>query len=86
MSKAWTVFTRSNAGVMGSNPNRGMDVCVRFFCCVVLYVDTGHATGWSPPKESYRLCIGLRNWKVTKAQQKGCRAINNIVDEMLWMK
>jgi hypothetical protein len=27
-SKAWTVFPRSNAGILGSNPTQGMDVCV----------------------------------------------------------
>jgi hypothetical protein len=26
--KAWTVFARSNAGIMGSNPTQGMDVCM----------------------------------------------------------
>jgi hypothetical protein len=31
-SKAWTVIARSNAGIMDSNPIRGMDVCVRLFC------------------------------------------------------
>jgi hypothetical protein len=25
-SKAWTVFTRSEAGIVGSNPTQGMDV------------------------------------------------------------
>jgi hypothetical protein len=35
-SKAWTVFARSNTGILGSNPTRGMGVCVRLFCvCVV---------------------------------------------------
>jgi hypothetical protein len=27
-SKAWTVFARSNAGIVGSNPIQGMDVCI----------------------------------------------------------
>jgi hypothetical protein len=27
-SKAWTVFFRSNAGLVGSNPIQGMDVCI----------------------------------------------------------
>jgi hypothetical protein len=37
-SKARNVFARSNTGVAGSNPTRGMDVCLRVFCdCVVLY-------------------------------------------------
>jgi hypothetical protein len=31
-SKARTVFARSNTGIVGSNPTRGMDVCVRLFC------------------------------------------------------
>jgi hypothetical protein len=44
--KAWIVFARSNTGIVGSNPTRGMDVCVRLFCAfVVLFVggclDTG---------------------------------------------
>jgi hypothetical protein len=43
-SKAWTVFARSNAGILGSNPTRGMDVCL-FYSVFVL--DSGLATGWS---------------------------------------
>jgi hypothetical protein len=31
-SKACTVFACSNAGIAGSNPTRGMDVCVRLLC------------------------------------------------------
>jgi hypothetical protein len=31
-SKAWTVFTSSEAGIVSSNPTEGMDVCVRLFC------------------------------------------------------
>jgi hypothetical protein len=47
-SKAWTVFARSNTGIVGSNLTHGMDVCVRLFCvCVVLYVGSDPATGWS---------------------------------------
>jgi hypothetical protein len=40
-SKIWTVFARSNAGIVGSNPTQAMDVCV------VLCVGSGLATGWS---------------------------------------
>jgi hypothetical protein len=48
-SKAWTVFARSNTGIVDSNPTRGMDVCVSLLCvCVVLCVGSGLATGWSP--------------------------------------
>jgi hypothetical protein len=41
-----------------------MDVCVRLYCdCAVLCI--GSAFQWADPpsKESYRLCIGLRNLK-----------------------
>jgi hypothetical protein len=45
-SKACTVFARSDAGIVCSNPTQGMDVCVRLFCiCVVLCVGSGIATG-----------------------------------------
>jgi hypothetical protein len=40
-SKALIVFTRSNAGIVGSNPPQGMNVCV------VVYIGTGFATGLS---------------------------------------
>jgi hypothetical protein len=33
-SKAWTVFARPNAGIMGSNPTQGMDVCIVCFYSV----------------------------------------------------
>jgi hypothetical protein len=42
-SKAWTVFDRSNTGIVGSNPTQGMDVCVYS----VFVLDVGLATGWS---------------------------------------
>jgi hypothetical protein len=48
-SKAWTVFALSNAGIVGSIPTQGMDICLCLFCvCVVLCVGSGLATGWSP--------------------------------------
>jgi hypothetical protein len=48
-SKAWTVFTRSNTGVVGLNPTQGIDVCVRLFCvCVVSYAGSGLEMGSSP--------------------------------------
>jgi hypothetical protein len=49
-SKAWTVFASSKAGIVGSNPTQTYwYLCVRLFCvCVVLCVDSGLATSWSP--------------------------------------
>jgi hypothetical protein len=42
-SKAWNAFPRSNAGIVGSNPIQGMDVCVYS----VFVLCSGLATGWS---------------------------------------
>jgi hypothetical protein len=47
--QSWIVFARSNAGIVGSNPTRCLDICVfLFFVCVVLCVGSGLSTGWSP--------------------------------------
>jgi hypothetical protein len=35
-SMAWTVFACSEAGIVGSNPTQGMDVCVRVYSVFVL--------------------------------------------------
>jgi hypothetical protein len=64
-SKTWNVFTHSNNGIVGSNPTRGMVVCVRLSCvCAVLCVGSGLATGWSPIQ---------RNWKSGRRLTKDCR-------------
>jgi hypothetical protein len=54
-SKARNVFDRSNTGIAGSNPNRGMDVCPRFsvLCCFVQVVALRRADPTS--KESCRM-------------------------------
>jgi hypothetical protein len=71
-SKAWTVSARWNTGIVGSNPTRGMDVCVRLLHVrVFLCIGRGVATAHAPSKESYR----QRNWKSGQSQRKGCRAI-----------
>jgi hypothetical protein len=43
-SKAWTVFARSKAGIVGLNPTQVMEVC-----CVysVFLLSSGFAMGWS---------------------------------------
>jgi hypothetical protein len=80
-SKTWTVVARSNAGIVGSNPTQGMDICVGLFCvCVVLCVGSGLVTGWSPVQEV--LPTVYRNKKRKKAgkvQQKYCRSIDGVV-------
>jgi hypothetical protein len=63
-AKASTIFVSSNTGIVGSNPNRGMNVCVRVFCVrVVLCVCIGLATCWSPVQGILPTVHRLRNWK-----------------------
>jgi hypothetical protein len=73
-SKAGTVFARSNTAVVSWDPTRGMDVCVQVA-----------ALRWADPpsKESYRLCIGLRNCKSGQGPTKGCRAIDEWMNELI---
>jgi hypothetical protein len=72
---ARTVFVRSNTGIVGSNPTRSMDVCVRLFCIfVVLCVRSGLVTGWSPVQGVLLSVYGSRNLKSGQGP-KGCRAI-----------
>jgi hypothetical protein len=74
-SKAWNVFARSNAGIVGSNS--WMSVCVYFVSVLFCMQEAASWRADSPSKKSYRLCIGWRNWKkAVKIQQKVCRAID----------
>jgi hypothetical protein len=76
-SKAWTVFARSNTGIVGSNPTWRMDVCVRLLVFVLSCVQVAALRQADPPfKKSYRLCKRLRNWKIGQGSAKGCRAID----------
>jgi hypothetical protein len=69
-SKTWTVFDRSNAGIVGSNTTQGMDVCVRLLCvCVVLCVGSGLATGWSPVQGILLTVYRLGDWKSGQGPQ-----------------
>jgi hypothetical protein len=57
LSEASTVFGHSNVQIAGSNPARGMDVCL-YFCVVLSCVGRGFASGRSPvqgvPQNVYR--------------------------------
>jgi hypothetical protein len=37
-AEAWTVFVRSNTGIVGSNPTQDMDVCVIYSVFVLFCV------------------------------------------------
>jgi hypothetical protein len=76
-SKAWTVFARWNAGIVGSNPNQSMDVCVHLFSvCIVLCVGSGLATDWSPIQRILPTVYRIKKLKSCQGPTKGCRAID----------
>jgi hypothetical protein len=67
-SKAWTVFARSNAGIVG----RGMDVCVSLFCVyVVLCVGSDLATGSSLIQGVLPTVYRIKNLKEWPRSNKG---------------
>jgi hypothetical protein len=76
-SKAWTVFARSNAGIVGANPTQGMDVSVRLFYVYVLCVGRGLAMGLSPVQGVYRLWIWSGNWEKWPRLNKGLLSHSN---------
>jgi hypothetical protein len=67
LCKARFFFSRSNIGIVGSNPTQRMDVCLRLFCiCVVLFVGSGLATGRSPVQLVLPTVLGLKKLSETK--------------------
>jgi hypothetical protein len=76
-SKAWTVVALSNAGIVGSNPTQGMDVCLRlFYVCVVLRVDSDLATGWSPIQKLPPTVYKIKKLKGGQGLTEDCRGID----------
>jgi hypothetical protein len=81
---AWTLFARSEAGIVGSNPTqRHRCLCLRLFSfCIVLCVGSGLVTGWSLIQRALPTVYKrLRNWRRGQGPTKGCRT----VDEWKWM-
>jgi hypothetical protein len=73
-SKAWTVFARSNAGIVGSNPAQVINVCivcVYFVFFVVLCVGRGLAKGWSPVQGVLPTVYGFTKLKKGPRPNKG---------------
>jgi hypothetical protein len=81
---AWVVFARSNTEIVGLNPTQGMDVCIVcvYAVFVLLCVQVVALRRANPRcKESYRLCVGLRNWKSDQGPTKRCRIIDKWMNE-----
>jgi hypothetical protein len=78
-SKAWTMFACLNSGDAGSNPTEVMDVCVRLFCvCVVICVDSGFVTGWSPVQGVLPTVYRIK--KLNKRPRSNKRTVEPYVD------
>jgi hypothetical protein len=79
-SKAWTVFVRSNTGIVGSNSTQGMDVCVYvysvFVLSCVLVAALRRADHYS--KESHRLCKkDYETEEQARVQQRTVKPLTN---------
>jgi hypothetical protein len=77
-SKPLNIFTRSNAGIVGSNPNQGKDFClVCVYSVFVLFCMKVEAFRRAnlPSNESYLPCKTSRNLKSGQCPTKGCRVI-----------
>jgi hypothetical protein len=86
-SNAWTVFAHLNARVMGSNPTRGIDVCVYVYSVFVLssvYVAASRRAD-HPSKVSYRPSKKiLRNSRRSQGLTRGCRVIAEWMNGMFY--
>jgi hypothetical protein len=69
-SEAWTIFARSNTGIVGSNPTQGMDVCLYLFC---VCAGSGLATGWFPVQGVLPTVYRIKNLK--KGQRSNKRTV-----------
>jgi hypothetical protein len=78
-SKAFTVFSRSNAGIVGSNSTQVMDICVCVYSVFVLSCVTALRQADHSSKESYHLCKkDYETEEEARAQQK---AVEPMMDE-----
>jgi hypothetical protein len=73
-SKAWTVFARSNTGIVGSNPIRVMGCLPEFIlwlCCPVLC--SGLAKCWSPIQRILPTVCKIHNFRSNSESELICQ-------------
>jgi hypothetical protein len=64
--KTWTVFARSNTGIVRSNPTQGMDVCV-YSVFVLSCAGSSIATGWFPVRGVLPTVLRIKKLKCNNA-------------------
>jgi hypothetical protein len=77
------VFARTNTGVVGSNPNRGMDICLRLFCVCVL-CRLRPCDGLISRPRSPTGCLEIKKLKWNEAFH-GCPLLQPEQQEYEWM-
>jgi hypothetical protein len=71
-ARSKAVFSRPNAGIVGSIPNEDIAVCALIFCiCVVLCVGSGIATGRSSVQGVLPTVCRIKNLKKRPRSDKG---------------
>jgi hypothetical protein len=85
-SKACTVFARSEAGIVGSNPIQGMDVgCLCLFCvCIVLYLGSRPCDELITRPSSPTVCKNDHETEKLARAHGGCRASEKIYIYMMF--
>jgi hypothetical protein len=66
-SEAWTVLARSKAGIVGSNPTQGMDICVCVYFVFVLCVGRSIVMSWSLVQGVLR-AVKKKNYETLKVR------------------
>jgi hypothetical protein len=78
-SEARSVFSRLNAGVLGTNPTRGINTCVNVFCVYdVLCIDNGVATDRSIVQGVLLTMHKFTRLKNARAQQRAVELLMDI--------
>jgi hypothetical protein len=67
-SKSWTIFDRSKAGIMVSNPTWGMDIFVRLFCLCCPVCRQRPWNGLITRPRSPAVCLKKRLWNWRRGQ------------------